>query len=43
MLILDEADRMLDMGFRKEMLRICDEAKTVVSAFYSQLLLKVTA
>ncbi|MBE0362839.1 ATP-dependent RNA helicase SrmB [Pseudoalteromonas ulvae UL12] len=25
-LILDEADRMLDMGFRKEMMKICDEA-----------------
>jgi ATP-dependent RNA helicase SrmB len=27
LLILDEADRMLDLGFKKEMLRICDEAK----------------
>ena len=28
MLILDEADRILDMGFRKEMMLICEEAKT---------------
>ena len=27
LLILDEADRMLDLGFKKEMLRICEEAK----------------
>lgn len=32
-LILDEADRMLDMGFRKEMLRICDEAKNRKQCF----------
>ncbi|KAF7789018.1 MULTISPECIES: ATP-dependent RNA helicase SrmB [Pseudoalteromonas] len=27
LLILDEADRMLDLGFKKEMLKICNEAK----------------
>ncbi|PAJ73009.1 ATP-dependent RNA helicase SrmB [Pseudoalteromonas sp. NBT06-2] len=33
LLILDEADRMLDMGFKKEMLKICEEAENRKQCF----------
>lgn len=32
-LVLDEADRMLDMGFRKEMLKICEQARNRKQCF----------